>query len=85
MFFKKVPQLKYKDVVAGLKKLGFTKQKNKSTAHEQWESKNPFRKVTVDKHIAPFLVNLVKAMAKQAGVSTKEFCRLCLDKKYKKQ
>ena len=42
----------------------------------------PFRKVTVDKHIAPFSEFLVKSMAKQAGVSVKEFCRLCKDKKY---
>lgn len=80
--FTKIPELKYSEVVRGLKKLNFTKRKNKSTAHEQWVSDNPFRKVTVDKHLAPFSVQLTKAMAKQAGVSTKEFCRLCKDKKY---
>lgn len=82
MFFKKVPQLKYAEVVSGLKKLGFEKRKNKSTAHEQWVCGNPFRKVTVDKHMAPFSVELVKSMANQANVSVKEFCRLCKDKKY---
>lgn len=84
MFFKKIPQLKYDEVTRGLGKLGFTKRKNKSTAHEQWVCEDPFRKVTVDKHLAPFSVQLVKSMAKQAGVGTKEFCRLCKEKKYKK-
>ena len=75
MFFKKTPQLKYSEVVKGLKKLGFCKRPNKSTAHEQWVSDNPFRKVTVDKHISPFSVLLVKSMAKQADVSAKELDR----------
>jgi predicted RNA binding protein YcfA (HicA-like mRNA interferase family) len=83
MLFRKIPSLTYSEVTKGLKKLGFTKRKNKSTAHEQWVSENPFRKVTVDKHISPFSTFLVKSMAKQAGGSAKEFCRLCKDKKYK--
>jgi len=55
MFFKKLPQLSYNEVITGLEKLGFSKRKNKSTAHEQWVADNPFRKVTVDKHISPFV------------------------------
>jgi len=82
MFFRKIPQLTYNKVVTGLKKLGFTKRANKSIAHEQWVADSPFRKVTVDKHIAPFSTILVHSMAKQAGVSPKEFCQLCKDKKY---
>lgn len=82
MLFQKIPELTYKEVITGLKKLGFYQRKNKSTSHEQWVCDIPFRKVTVDKHIAPFSVILVKSMAKQAGVSTREFCRLCKDKKY---
>ncbi|MDM8547182.1 type II toxin-antitoxin system HicA family toxin [Candidatus Venteria ishoeyi] len=83
MFFRKIPSLTYRDVIKGLKKLGFEKRKNKSTAHEQWVANDPFRKVTVDKHIAPFSEFLIKSMAKQAGVSTNEFCSLCKNKKYK--
>lgn len=82
MLFKRLPQLSYDEVVRGLKKLGFTKRKNKSTAHEQWVADNPFRKVTVDKHTAPFSVYLIKSMAKQANISAKEFCFLCKDKKH---
>ena len=83
MFFnQKIPQLTYKEVITGLKKLGFAKQANKSTAHEQWVADNPFRKVTVDKHIAPFDAYLVKSMAKQAGLNVKEFCQYCKDKNY---
>jgi predicted RNA binding protein YcfA (HicA-like mRNA interferase family) len=82
MLFRRIPLLTYSEIIKGLKKLGFTKRKNKSTAHEQWVAENPFRKVTVDKHISPFSEFLVKSMAKQAGVSVKEFYRLCKDKKY---
>ncbi|TQQ58976.1 type II toxin-antitoxin system HicA family toxin [Vibrio cholerae] len=81
--FLKIPHLTYKEVVLGLKKLGFTKRKNKSTAHEQWVADDPFRKVTVDKHIAPFGKDLVKSMANQAQVSVREFCKLCKEKKYR--
>lgn len=85
MFFKKAPEPTYKDVVTGLKKLGFKKEPSKSTAHEQWKVEGPFRlkKATVDKHLAPFNKELVHAMAKQAGVPAREFCRLCKDKKYR--
>lgn len=83
MIFRKIPALKYKEVVKGLEKLGFSKRKNKATSHEQWVCDAPFRKVTVDKHESPFSRFLVQAMAKQAGVPVKEFCRLCKDKNYK--
>jgi len=79
---KKITPLTYKEVITGLKKLGFYKQPNKSTAHEQWVTDTPFKKVTVDKHTAPFDVYLIKSMAKQAGLEVKEFCRYCKDKKY---
>jgi len=81
-FFARISPLTYDEVIRGLKKLGFSKRKNKSTAHEQWVADDPFRKVTVDKHISPFSISLIKSMAKQAEVSTKEFHRLCKDKKY---
>ena len=82
MLFKKLPQLKYSEVVRGLKKLGFVMESKKSTAHEQWVAQDPFRKVTVDKHEAPFSKYLVQSMAKQAGLSPREFCKYCKDKKY---
>ena len=82
MLFKKLPPLSYREVIVGLKKLDFSKRKNKSTAHEQWVADNPFRKVTVDKHVAPFSIQLVKSMAKQANIPAKEFCSLCKDKKH---
>jgi predicted RNA binding protein YcfA (HicA-like mRNA interferase family) len=70
------PPLTYQDVIAILKKFGFEKRPNKSTAHEQWVAQDPFRKVTVDKHLQPFSQNLISSMAKQAGVTKKEFYRL---------
>jgi predicted RNA binding protein YcfA (HicA-like mRNA interferase family) len=82
MFFQKIPELSYREVVTGLKKLGFHLEPKKSTGHEQWETDNPFRKVTVSKHLAPYGKRLVKAMAEQAGLDVKEFCRYCKDKNY---
>lgn len=82
MFFQKVPELTYKEVITGLKKLGFYQRANKSTAHEQWVTDDPFKKVTVDKHLSPFNVVLVQSMAKQAGLNVREFCRYCKDKNY---
>ena len=86
MFAGKIPPLTYKEVITGLKKLGFKQQKNKATGHEQWVAENPkddtFKKVTVSKHSAPFRKELVKSMAKQAGVSLREFFQLCKEKKY---
>ena len=80
--FKRIPELKYSEVARGLKKLGFTKRPNKSTAHEQWVAQDPFRKVTVDKHVAPFSKTLISSMAKQANLPIREFCRICKDKKF---
>lgn len=82
MFFQKINELSYKEVVTGLKKLGFQLQPKKSTGHEQWITDNPKRRVTVSKHLAPFDVHLINHMAKQAGLDVKEFCRYCKDKNY---
>ncbi len=82
MLFDRIPPLTYKEVATGLKKLGFALQPKKSTGHEQWVAENPFRKVTVSKHLAPFSKKLVQFMAKQAGISAKEFCLYCKDKNY---
>jgi hypothetical protein len=77
--------LTYKEVVSGLKLLGFTLRPGKSgTSHEQWikdvvENGQPRRyKVTVDKHHAPFHRALLKSMINQSGVSKDDFYRACL-------
>jgi len=50
-----------------------------ATAHEQWikYGENTKWLVTVDKHIAPFARDLIKLMARQAGVDPKRFHALC--------
>ncbi|MCT8350015.1 type II toxin-antitoxin system HicA family toxin [Photorhabdus temperata] len=79
MFFKKLTPLKYAEVIKGLTALGFEMKPKKGTSHEQWIKKTEGGKwlVTVDKHHAPFSRDLIKSMAKQAGISTKEFHSLC--------
>ena len=75
--------VEYKEVVAGLKALGFELRSQKSTSHEQWvkdatRNGQPFRlKVTVDRHHAPFRRTLLQSMIAQAGVSKDEFYRAC--------
>lgn len=56
--------------------LGFQPRPRTGTSHEHWAPKDPgapFRKVTVDEPKAPFGEILVRSMARQAGVSLREF------------
>lgn len=70
-FFK---PLTCKEVKQILKSLGFTRR-NQEGSHEQWVRNDPppFRKVTVDCPKEPFSHMLTESMARQAGVSKKEF------------
>ena len=74
----KYPPLEHKEVIKGLGRLGFTKRTQKGS-HEQWVKDGPegFFKVTVDKPKAPFSQSLIHFMARQAGVSKKEFYKAC--------
>jgi predicted RNA binding protein YcfA (HicA-like mRNA interferase family) len=73
------PPLNYRDVVKGLKKLGFELQPKRATGHEQWRKveNGHLYKVTVSKHIAPFGQDIIKSMARQAGVKKKDFYKAC--------
>jgi len=67
-----------KEVKTILKNLGFV-FRNQRGSHEQWikdtgEGENKRRyKVTVDCPKAPFSQDLIKSMAKQAGVTKRQF------------
>ncbi|PHM36449.1 type II toxin-antitoxin system HicA family toxin [Xenorhabdus innexi] len=78
IFYKLIP-LKYREVVRALANLGFEMKPKKGTSHEQWIKKEDGHKwvVTVDKSHAPFSRDLIKSMAKQAGMSAKRFHSLC--------
>ncbi|MDQ2139897.1 type II toxin-antitoxin system HicA family toxin [Alcaligenaceae bacterium B3P038] len=66
--------LTYRQVIQILVALGFSQRPNKGTSHEQWVKTEPsFFKVTVDKHESPFDAFLISSMARQAGVTKKEF------------
>jgi len=75
----KHPPLTFKEVVHGLRQLGFEPRKQKATSHQHWVkvSNGRMHKVTVDQPKAPFTGDLVKSMASQAGVSKEEFYRAC--------
>ena len=65
--------------------MGFSPKKQDGTSHEHWTkiAKGILYKVTVDCPKAPFGDDLVKSMAKQAGVREKTFLTYCHDKKKK--
>ncbi len=66
--------LTYKEVTQILKNLGFILRNKKGTSHEQWvKEADKFYKVTVDCPKSPFTQDLISYMARQAGVSKKEF------------
>lgn len=76
----KIRTLTYKEVSKFLISDGFIMEPKGSTAHEQWvkiDNRGIKRKVTVDKHLAPFAESLIKLMAEQAGYSAREFYALC--------
>jgi predicted RNA binding protein YcfA (HicA-like mRNA interferase family) len=67
-----------KQVKTILTNLGFVPRPQNGTSHEHWvpakgSYRGQFRKVTVDCPQAPFLHGLIQSMARQAGVSKKEF------------
>lgn len=66
-----------KEVKRILKAFGFNPRPIKGTSHEHWVKYSPegrlLGKVTVDCPNAPFSPDLVSSMAKQAGVSKREF------------
>ena len=69
------PPLEYRDVRRILDNLGFDERPQKATSREQWVKDEDGRryKVTVDKGKAPFSQDLIRYMARQAGVSKKAF------------
>ena len=75
----KKPQLSTRDVVAGLKAAGFEEQPKTSTSHVKWIKRANGEKlvVTVDAHLEPFSHTLIASMAKQAGMTVKQFYEIC--------
>ena len=66
--------LKAAEIRKILRELGFTARPQKGTGHEHWVREgDPFRKVTLSAHSEPFDVFIVGSMARQAGVSVREF------------
>jgi predicted RNA binding protein YcfA (HicA-like mRNA interferase family) len=62
-----------KEVRTILKNLGFEPRPQGASSHQQWVADSPFRKVTVDPPKEPFGHDLIKSMARQAGVGVRDF------------
>lgn len=69
------PPLTCAEVKAVLKRLGFEPLPRTGTSHEQWAKTEGGRrfKVTVDCPKQPFSHDIIRYMARQAGVSVREF------------
>ncbi len=69
------PPLTCAQVKAILKALGFEPRPQKGTSHEQWVKRKDgaLFKVTVDCPKQPFSHDLIRYMARQAGVSVNAF------------
>lgn len=65
--------LKAAEVRKILRALGFVPRPFKGTAHEHWVNSEPFRKVALDAHNEPFDDFIIASMARQAGVTVKQF------------
>lgn len=79
---KKLPLLRYTDIVITLRYWGFEqrrhikKREDKETVvklHPQWIAKKPFRKVTVCEYGSEFHQEVIDVLIKQAGLSKKDF------------
>jgi len=64
-----------KQVKAALASLGFEPRERTATSHEKWVKTEGANRwiVTVDCPKAPFSNDLIKSMASQAGMKTREF------------
>ena len=69
------PPLTCAQVKEILKILGFKPRPQKGTSHEHWVKKEngSFLKVTIDCPKSPFSHDLIRYMARQAGVNIKQF------------
>lgn len=70
------PPLTCKQVKKILKAAGFKRETSRAgTSHEQWKKieQGTLRKVTVDCPKAPFTRDLIASMARQAGMTKKQF------------
>lgn len=78
------PPLDCTDIKRALKELDFVPAPRTGTSHEQWVRRDAQRlyKVTVDCPKAPFSLDLIDSMAKQAGVSRRDLYRAA-DKRQK--
>ena len=78
---RRYPPLEYRDIRTILTRLGFIKQPRKATSHEQWINNVEGRlyKVTVSRHRGAYGHELIASMAKQAGVSKRQFYAALFD------
>lgn len=75
----KLAPLTCRQVKAALRAMGFEIRPGNGSSHEKWVKTGGGTRwiVTVDCPKAPFSNDLTKSMAKQAGMSTREFHLYC--------
>ena len=68
--------LHYRDVAGKLRKAGFEFDRSARGSHEVWLNKTTRRRTTVPNHPGELPEGTVRAIAREAGISTEEFARL---------
>ena len=66
---------KYKEIVRKLKKAGFEFDRNAKGSHEIWWNPVTRARTTVPNHPGDMPEGTLRAILKQAGISTEEFLR----------
>jgi len=66
---------KYRQIVKRLKQLGFEFDRQASGSHEIWYNSDTKRYTTVPNHAGDMPEGTLRAIIKQAGITTEEFLR----------
>jgi len=66
---------KYRQIVKRLKQLGFEFDRQASDSHEIWYNSDTKRYTTVPNHAGDMPEGTLRAIIKQAGITTEEFLR----------
>jgi predicted RNA binding protein YcfA (HicA-like mRNA interferase family) len=64
---------RYREVAARLRRFGFEFDRHGAGSHEVWRQRGTGRKVTLPRHTRPMAEGTLRAVLREAGVTTAEF------------
>ena len=66
---------KYRQIIKRLKKLGFEFNRQAAGSHEIWHNPNTHRYTTIPNHPGDMPEGTLKAILRQAGITTEDFLK----------